>query len=187
MPRTTPEIEDETPKHHVIRVGIDEPFKGELKEGESIIVIGPVGGGGIKQESSSEKPNKWGPKGTFMTDEHGSAGGTVEPSLTRAIEEIKKEAREVMNDPYKGLRQTSNTNKSRMEILALIEEAYTFGIQEGMDRAIEITEKLHMEIKASEYEEKGTSFFQKTSNNLALENVRNVLKARTTHKEKEEV
>lgn len=40
---------------------------------------------------------------------------------------IQQEAREVTDDEYRGLKQTSNTNKTRMEILGLIDEAYSAG------------------------------------------------------------
>lgn len=45
----------------------------------------------------------------------------------RPMQGIMQELRAVMDDPYRGLKVTSNTNKSRHEIEALVEEAYELG------------------------------------------------------------
>ena len=42
----------------------------------------------------------------------------------RTLEEILKEAKQELDNPARGLRESSNTNKTRYAILALIEEAY---------------------------------------------------------------
>lgn len=48
--------------------------------------------------------------------------------MSRDITAIKAEALEMMNDPRTGLRDSSDTNKTRYGLLGLIEEAYKVGL-----------------------------------------------------------
>lgn len=43
------------------------------------------------------------------------------------MDELIKEAKELLDDPRNGLRDSSNTNKTRYGILGLIYEAYDLG------------------------------------------------------------
>jgi len=47
--------------------------------------------------------------------------------MKKKLEQILDEAKKELDHPIRGLKESSNTNKTRYAILALIEEAYELG------------------------------------------------------------
>jgi len=53
--------------------------------------------------------------------------------------ELSKEIEEELRHEYRGLRQTSNTNKSLSNIMALVEEIAYGSYQDGIDKGQSLT------------------------------------------------
>lgn len=51
----------------------------------------------------------------------------VEQEIADTLPKLRKQCKDIMDDPYRGLKETSNTNKTRHELLALVEDSYNSG------------------------------------------------------------
>lgn len=60
--------------------------------------------------------------------------------VSEAIVSKRMELKAVLDDDYRGLRRTSNTNKSRMEILALFDEVATLSYARGVEDSARVVD-----------------------------------------------